>query len=209
MRGGIDARGGHQRFAAAHVALQKAVHRRLFREIPEQLPGGAPLRARGREGQRRPKRLERTGPHRRARARRLVPAQQQKTELKRQQLLENQPSPRGVDVAGVLREMDFLQRLGLAAQTVFLQQRLGQRLVDHGRGGQRRAHTLGEIRAADALRQRVNGNQRRCGGRRLGQHFRVYHLARGQHAAHLAKKQVGPPDFQLFGCIRIVEIGEC
>ncbi len=57
LRGGVYARGGHQCFAAAHISLQKAVHRRFFHKIGHDLPGAAALRVCGRKRQRRPKRL--------------------------------------------------------------------------------------------------------------------------------------------------------
>ena len=53
---GPDGRSGHQRFAAAHVALQKAVHGRFARHVGQDLFHGPPLCAGGGEGQRLPER---------------------------------------------------------------------------------------------------------------------------------------------------------
>ena len=198
----------HQRFAAAHIALQQAVHGLPARHVGQDLRHGPPLGPGGGEGQRVPERLRVEKLHRcpgGGAAPVLHPADAQ---LQNEQFFVDEPPPGRKGGFLALRAVDGPHGLCLGEQAVFLahlrRQRIGQKLGM----GEQLADTPGDDAARKPIGLGVDGLEGGGGDLRLGAHLRVDHLAAEHPAGHDALKIIGLPQFQLLGGVGVVEPGD-
>ena len=205
LRGKPDGGGRHQRFAAADIALQQAVHRRGGAQVTGDLLGGAALRPGGRVGQAAPERPQVQRAHRRAGGAAAVAAQQKDANLQQVQFLKDQAAAGGGQVGGVARGVHGAHGLRLARHAVARQQRGGQRVGQFVHIGQRRLRAVGVAGGGQALGARVDRHKGAGGHLGLGAHQRVQQLAVGQRAADAPLKKVALADDEFFGRVGRIE----
>ena len=203
-----DGRRRHQRFAAAHIALQKAVHGHLAAKVAADLPGGAALGVCGRIGQTAPEGRKVHRVHRRAGLLPAVPPQQEDAQLQNIQFLKNQAAAGGGRVLGAFGGVDGADGRRAGGHAVFGQQksrqRVGQVIGSVQRGGGR----TGDAPAGQPLGAGIDRHQRGGGHVGLGADGGVQNFPPGQAAAHAALEIIALADLQVLGHIGGVEPGE-
>ena len=200
-----DGGGGHQRFAAAHVALEQPVHGLFARHVGQDLVHGPPLCSGGGEGQGVPEGVRvqplHGGPGGGA-APVLHPAD---AELQHQQLFVDEPPPCCESSVLTFRAVDGPHRIRLGEQTVFFPHLLRQRVGQQLRVGQKLPDAFRDEAAGNALGLGVDGLKRR-GGDLLGRaHLRVHHLAAEHPTRHDALKIIFLPQFQFLCGVGVIE----
>ena len=205
---GPDAGRGHQRFAAAHVALDKAVHRRLPGHVPQRIRDGAPLRAGGGEGQRGVELRGFDGRDRRSAALLPAAAQAPHRALQYEQFLEDQPPPGQLQRAEIHGEMDILIGVARLRQGVFRPHGLRQGVRDIVAGFfQRGADIVHQHLVADPGGEGIAGKN--APGLLplpfLRLKVRIGHRALFQRAAELAVEDVALPGADLVADIDLIE----
>ena len=202
---GPDGGSRHQRFAAAHIALQKAVHGSLARHVGQNLAHGPALGSGGGKGQAGPEQGRVGKLHGRTGGSGTPVFHPANAQLQNQKFFIDQPPPGCIGLLFGGRAVDGPHRICLGEQTVFCQhfrrKRVGQKLCM----GQQLPHALGDGIAGQALGLGID----RFKGRSLdllgGAHLRVDHLAAQHPAGNDALKIIFLPQLQLLGGIRIIE----
>ena len=202
---GPDGGSRHQRFAAAHIALQKAVHGSLARHVGQNLAHGPALGSGGGKGQAGPERGRVGKLHGRTGGSGTPVFHPANAQLQNQKFFIDQPPPGCIGLLFGGRAVDGPHSICLGEQTVFCQhfrrKRVGQKLCM----GQQLPHALGDGIAGQALGLGVD----RFKGRSLdllgGAHLRVDHLAAQHPAGNDALKIIFLSQLQLLGGIGIIE----
>ena len=190
LRGKPDGRGGHQRFAAADVALQKAgssARRRRDRpEFPRWSAFCAPVGGYGRLRQNGPRSSGCMGG---AGLAPPVAAQQEDADLEQVQLLKNQPPPprQGRPRFG---RVDAPHGLRLGGHPVAGQQLGRQRVHKLVRERQRCMGTAGVAAGGQTVGAGIDRHKRAVSDLSLGAYQRVQQLAAGQRPADAPLKVV-------------------
>ena len=202
---GPDGGGGHQRFAAAHVALQQAVHGSLARHVGQNFAHGPALGTGGGEGQAFPERPRVGQPHGCAGGGSTPVFHAADAQLQHQQFFIDEPPPGCIGFVLGGRAVDGPHGIRLGEQAVFLQHLRRQRVGQKFRVGQQLPHALGDGIAGQALGLGVDG-LKRCGFDLLGgAHLRVHHLAAQHPTRDDALKIVFLPQLQLLGGVGVIE----
>ena len=208
LRGKPDGRRSHQRFAAADITLQQAIHRHLTAQVVHNFLGRALLCAGGRIGQAAPERGKVHLVHWCAGLAPTVAAQQKDADLEHVQLFKDQAAARPGQVLGALRGVDTAHGLGLGGHAVAGQQLRRQRVGQLVHVLQRRVGAGGLPRGGQALGAGVDGHKGAGSHLRLGAHQRVQQFTAGHGAADAALEVVGLADDEFIGHVGRVEPGQ-
>ena len=205
---GPDGGGGNQRLAAAHIALQKAVHGGAAGQIGQNFVYGPALGTGGGEGERCPE-GGRVEPLHGCTGGGAAPVlHSSNAQLEHQQLLVDEPPPGCKSLLLCGRAVDGPHGIGLGEQAVFFQHLLWQRVGQEFRMGEQLPDAFCDHGAGKPLGLGVNGLEGSGGDLCRRAHLRVDHLTAKHPAGHDALKIVFLPQLQLLGGIGIVEPGD-
>ena len=208
LRSKPDGRSGHQRFAAAHIALQQTVHRGLPAQIMADFFRRAALCPGGCIGQAAPERRKVQLPHGGTGNFAAMASHQKDPQLQDIQFFKDQTAAGSGSICRVPRGMDGPHSVRFGRHAVAGQQLWRQRVIQLGHIFQRQLGTAGQAGGGQPFGAAVNRQQGRRSNLGFGAHKRVQDFPPGHHAANAALEIIFGSRFQLFRRIGRVEPGK-